>query len=52
MSIIMFWIVFALCMYGALSSFLEYRNSKSKNQLGWSIGWLVLCVLNIVIELI
>ncbi len=52
MSIIMFWVVFAMCMYGALSSFLEYRNSKSKKQLGWSIGWLVLCVLNIVIELI
>ena len=52
MNIIMFWVVFALCMYGALSSFLEYRNSKSKNQLGWSIGWLVLCALNIVIELI
>lgn len=52
MSIIMFWVVFAMCMYGTLSSFLEYRNSKNKNQLGWSIGWLVLCVLNIVIELI
>ncbi len=52
MSIIMFWVVFALCMYGALSSFLEYRNSKNRKQLGWSIGWLVLCVLNIVIELI
>ena len=37
---------------GALSSFLEYRNSKSKSQLGWSIGWLALCVMNIIVELI
>lgn len=33
MSTIMFWVVFVMCMYGALSSFLEYRNSKSKSQL-------------------
>lgn len=52
MSTIMFWAVFVICIYGALSSFLEYRNSKSKSQLGWSIGWLALCAMNIVVELI
>ena len=52
MSKIMFWVVFVICIYGALSSFLEYRNSKSKSQLGWSIGWLALCAMNIIVELI
>lgn len=52
MSTIMFWVVFVMCMYGALSSFLEYRNSKSKSQLSWSIGWLALCAMNIIVELI
>ena len=52
MSTIMFWVVFVICIYGALSSFLEYRSSKSKSQLGWSIGWLALCAMNIIVELI
>lgn len=52
MSTIMFWVVFVVCIYGALSSFLEYRNSKSKSQLVWSIGWLALCAMNIIVELI
>ena len=52
MSTIMFWAVFVVCIYGALSSFLEYRNSKSKSQLGWTIGWLALCAMNIIVELI
>ena len=52
MSTIMFWVVFVICIYGALSSFLEYLNSKSKSQLGWSIGWLALCAMNIIVELI
>ena len=52
MSTIMFWVVFVICIYGALSSFLEYRNSKSKSQLGLSIGWLALCAMNIIVELI
>ena len=52
MSTIMCRVVFVICIYGALSSFLEYRNSKSKSQLGWSIGWLALCAMNIIVELI
>lgn len=52
MSVVMFWVVFVMCMYGALSSFLEYQNSKDKRQLGWSFGWLALCIMNIVVELI
>ena len=50
MNTIMFWVVFVMCMYGALSSFLKYRNSKSKRKLGWYIARLELCAMHIIVE--